>query len=408
MPVKMLHQRRNVTNGSKKLGKSGSKGRASGSNTTEAQSSGETVLLVMNPSKRDRYWEHRNEKMSRQITDMNREVERYKNRLDELQTIHAQAAPQEQLKVQREIEETQRAIRSSRATSILLRNHFQVTDDKEPGEIAAQFRSINRDIDNLCRDINEDLARLCAPGTDVAITTSLDVRDMVGVERALYGDFGAQPSLIESSSGTGRPISEFMDFALQFLINKELHRFIFQPFNPLMTASDNECISRSYEEVRRREPQVISGRWRSSTFAARQSSFSQTTVQRWLDSLHTGLLSRVLLPFLVAVYGDAAYISSKREQSLASIISNAYQWNRMVKTEVILLDFQPVMFPTSTPFDPSAMSPINQTPPRLDAEPILSTVSLGLQSSEGEGGGVSPKHVWQQKVVVLTDAYFES
>ncbi|KAG9081499.1 hypothetical protein FS749_007619 [Ceratobasidium sp. UAMH 11750] len=41
------------------------------------------------------------------------------------------------------------------------------------------------------------------------------------------------------------------------------------------------------------------------------------------------------------------------------------------------------------------------------AEPIISTVSFGLQSSEAEGGGQPVKRVWQEKVMVLTDGYFE-
>jgi hypothetical protein len=80
----------------------------------------------------------------------------------------------------------------------------------------------------------------------------------------------------------------------------------------------------------------------------------------------------------------------------------------MVKTEVILLDFQPVMFSNGTPFDPISMNPVKGTPIPSPAEPIISTVSLGLQSSEAEGGGMFPKYVWQEKSVVLTDRYFES
>lgn len=156
------------------------------------------------------------------------------------------------------------------------------------------------------------------------------------------------------------------------------------------------------------DAQVISGGWRLSTFSAHQSTFTQSSLQKFLDSIHTTITSKILLPFLVAVYGTSARISSKHEQSVRSIISKAYNWNQMVKSEVILLDFHPVMCSTGTRFDPVAMDgPPDQTFLPTQAEPIISTVSLGLQSSEAEGGGRSPMYIWQDKVTVLTDVYFE-
>lgn len=209
------------------------------------------MILVLNPTKRDQFWEHRNERMNREIKEMKDQVEGYKGRLDELQTIQARAPPQEQEGVQREIDETRRAIRLSKAGSDLRRTQLQIGDDREPAEITTAFWSINRDIDNLCRDISEDLAYLCTQEAEPPIKTSLDVRNMQGVQRALYGKVAVHPSLIQSSFGTGRPIAEFMDFSLQFLINRDLNHYIFRPFHPLMTSDENKCISRLYEGLRR-------------------------------------------------------------------------------------------------------------------------------------------------------------
>lgn len=80
----------------------------------------------------------------------------------------------------------------------------------------------------------------------------------------------------------------------------------------------------------------------------------------------------------------------------------------MVKSEVILLDFQPAMYINGTLFDPSSMEPLNSKSVPGRTEPIISTVSLGLQSSEAVGGGKSPIRVWQTKVAVLTPIYFDS
>ncbi|KAG9088926.1 hypothetical protein FRC06_001775 [Ceratobasidium sp. 370] len=191
-----------------------------------------------------------------------------------------------------------------------------------------------------------------------------------------------------------------------FLINRELHHLIFQPFHPLMTRDQDDVISQVYQNVRRQDAQVISGRWRVSTFLAHQTKFSQS-VQQWLDALQAGLINQILLPFLVAVYGNSARLTHRHEQSIASIISKAYRWNQMVKAEVILLDFQPIMFPNGTRFDPTSMALLDQKVVPAPAEPIISTVSFGLQSSEAEGGGQPVKRVWQEKVMVLTDGYFE-
>jgi hypothetical protein len=140
---------------------------------------------------------------------------------------------------------------------------------------------------------------------------------------------------------------------------------------------------------------------------AHQSKFSQSTPQQWLDALQSGLVNKIILPFLIAVYGNFARLSSEHEQSLASIVSSAYRWNRMVKTEVILLDFQPIMFQNGAQYDPASMNLLDQKAVPAQAEPIISTVSFGLQSSEAEGGGKPTKRVWQEKVTVLTNDYFE-
>ena len=127
-----------------------------------------------------------------------------------------------------------------------------------------------------------------------------------------------------------------------------------------------------------------------------------------LDDYISQLIHCLLQPFLAAVYGESARMTAKHEQAVASVVTRAYQWNQMVKTQVILLDFHPSLFATGVPFDPKGMKPIERTPAPSVAEPILTTVRLGLESSEAEGGGRTPKFVWQEQAVVLTDAYFGS
>ncbi|KAH7336832.1 hypothetical protein B0J17DRAFT_444937 [Rhizoctonia solani] len=361
----------------------------------------------MDPTDRDKYWENRLEKTDRQLSGMNHEVETYKKRLKDLEAIQAQVSPQEQPHVQREIERTQRAIRRSMDASALLRTHLQVSDDKEPGEIAAAFRSINRAIDDLCRDIGKDMAKLCSTGKVPSIKTSLDVRRMPIVQQILYPQGFTNPSLIESSSG-GRPIDAFVEFSLQFLINRDIDYHIFQPFHPLLKPEANGYVSELYEGVRRRDPQVVSGRWRVSTFEAHQATHSQSSVQRWLDNYISQLIHYLLQPFLAAIYGESARMTAKHKQTVASVVTKAYQWNQMVKTQVILLDFHPCLFPTGTPYDLKSMKSIERIPTPSANEPILTTVTLGLESSESEGGGRPLKCVRQEKAVVLTNTYFKT
>ncbi|CAE7053763.1 unnamed protein product, partial [Rhizoctonia solani] len=275
------------------------------------------------------------------------------------------------------------------------------------GEITAAFRSINRAIDDVCRDIGEDMAKLRPTGKGLPVKTSLNVRDMATIRQILYPQGLANPSLIESSSG-GRPIDEFVELALQFLINRDIDYHIFQPFHPMLKPEANMFVTELYEGVRLRDPQVISGRWRVSTFEAHQATHDQLSIKRWLDNYISQLIHYLLQPFLVAVYGEAARMTHKHNQSIASVVTKAYQWNQMVKTEVILLDFHPCLFPTGAPYDSKGMKSIERTPAPSAAEPILTTVALGLESSEAEGEGRAPKFVWQEQAVVLTNAYFES
>ncbi|KAG8712945.1 hypothetical protein FRC11_013752, partial [Ceratobasidium sp. 423] len=390
---------------SKKDNDGGSAGQKNGHGTQAVR--GEPILLVMDPTDRDKYWENRLEKTDQQLGGLNRELEAYKKRLKDLEAIQAQVSPQEQPQVQREIEKTQRAMRRSMDVSALLRTHLQVSDDKDSGEIAAAFRSINRAIDDLCRDIGEHMAKLRPTGKNPPVTSSLEVRDMATVRHILYPHGLTTPSLIQSSS-EGRPTEEFVEFALQFLINRDIDYHIFQPFHPLLKPEANGHLSQLYEGVRRQSPQVISGRWRVTALEAHQAAHDRSSVQQWLDNYVSQIIHYLLQPFLTAVYGDSARMTTKHKQTVGSVVKKAYQWNQMVKTEVILLDFHPSLFPTGTPYDPKAMKTIERVSAPSASEPILTTVALGLESSEAEGGGRPPKCVWQEQTIVLTNAYFKS
>lgn len=211
------------------------------------------MLVVLQPSQRDSYWENRDEKMTQQFNHSQEQLRRQEAQLRELKAALVQAPSEDRAVFHREIEQKKNAIRHSRADSILQRTHLQISDEKSPGEITAVFQTINRDVDELCRDISEDLAKAYGTSQGPTVNTSLDVHDMTAIHRALYSDASSiYPLLLRSSSGDGRPIDEFMDFSLQFLINKALICHIFQPFNPLTSREENECISRLYENVRRR------------------------------------------------------------------------------------------------------------------------------------------------------------
>ncbi|KAF8695758.1 hypothetical protein RHS03_07922, partial [Rhizoctonia solani] len=368
---------------------------------------GEPILLVMDATERDRYWEHRSERADRQLSGLNHELEASKKRLKELEAIQSQVSPRDQPHVQREIERTQREIRRSIDASALLRTHLQVYDDKEPGEITSAFRSINRAIDNLCRDMVEDMAKLRPDNKGPPVKTSLNVRDMLVVRQILYPQGLTNPSLIESSS-VGRPIEEFVEFALRFLINRDIDYHIFQPFHPLLKPEVNTYVMELYEGVRLRDPQVISGRWRVSTFEAHQATHTQSNVQNWLDNYVSQLIHYLLQPFLVAVYGDSARMTTKHKEAVTSAVNKAYQWNQMVKTQVILLDFHPTMFQTGAPYNLKAMKLLERVPAPAVGEPILATMGLGLESSEAEGGGRPPKYVWQEQALILSNEYFET
>ncbi|CAE6496502.1 unnamed protein product [Rhizoctonia solani] len=410
MRARIFQSNRGVSRRSKKDNDASGSGPSTKKKAAKAhaqQARGEPILLVMDPTDRDKYWENRVEKLDRQLSGLNREREDYRKQLKDLEAKQAQAPPREQPQVQRAIEETQRAIRRSVDAAALLRTHLQLPDDKEPGEVVAAFRSINRAIDDLCRDIGEDMGKLRPTSRGSSTKTSLNVHNMATVRQILYPQGITHPSLIESSS-RGRPIDEFVELALQFLINRDIDYHIFQPFHPLLKPEANAYVTELYEGVRLRDPQVISGRWRVSTFEAHQATHDQSSVQRWLDNYISQLIHFLLQPFLAAVYGESTRMTSKHKLAVEAVVTKAYQWNQMVKTEVILLDFHPSLFPTGAPYDSKGMRPIERTPTASAAEPILTTVALGLESSEALGGGKIPKFVWQERAVVLTNAYFES
>jgi hypothetical protein len=97
---------------------------------------------------------------------------------------------------------------------------------------------------------------------------------------------------------------------------------------------------------------------------------------------------------------DSSFLEKFHEQ-FASIGTDAYNWNHIVKSTFKSLDFCPVLFTNAVPFDPASMTlSLSHRADELlpTGSKIALGVSLALLSKEAVGTG--EKSVWQTKAEV--------
>jgi hypothetical protein len=90
---------------------------------------------------------------------------------------------------------------------------------------------------------------------------------------------------------------------------------------------------------------------------------------------------------------------------IENILEMAYEWNRMVKMEIVKYDFEPAVVQPLSRYDPETMEPFERLRQSVrTGGKVVSSVSLGLNASVALGG-TRVSHV-QHKTKVLVEEWF--
>lgn len=149
--------------------------------------------------------------------------------------------------------------------------------------------------------------------------------------------------------------------------------------------------------------QAQSANWRSQRFSSVDKQVNRNKLaeltQRFVDTV-VGELNRALESLVGQTSFPASFIPG-----LESVFRTAYDWNRIVKKEVLKYDFEPYVVEPLSSWDPDRMESFErlETPIRPGTK-VISVVSMGLVGSISLGGA-RVSHV-QRKAHVLVEEWF--
>jgi len=317
-----------------------------------------------------------------------------------------------------------RRLKETQEQHASLRNATQKSETKEPGEMIDSFRDLKRAIQLLCRRFGATISDFdagasksvpLAPPTPVAQTspsdslTSKNAAHFASLKKLLTTIGG--PSLCNSSRGEGRPLEDFLDFTLRLSISSTLVQDLFDRFHPELSHRGTSFLLTHYESIRRREPQIVAGRWRAASFAAiEQDGDASVKDAMWAKEFVSHVTESTIAPLVRAVHDawDVSMLPKSFWDALFEIGRTAYLWNRDVKCECVSLDFRVVMSSDGERYDDTSMALYDRHNARFDGKgrKILAAVGMGLKTSAVSGDDEPAQEVWHEKVDVLTEGYF--
>ncbi|CAE6514697.1 unnamed protein product [Rhizoctonia solani] len=276
---------------------------------------------------------------------------------------------------------------------VSIRRHLQVDEPCEPWEITKRFGEIVRKIEDISRDMGEALGS----STPVSKPTTLSLL------KQLLGESEGQ-SLAAATPAVDLDLEDFIDFGCRSLINEALYTSILDHsiFHPGLKADENKHFYTMYHQIRKQEPQVVSGQWRIATLKLHSNRVYA------LKEQVRHLCEYTLALFCESVVEPASYFEHIRSMipRIEEVFELALKWNRLVKNSFVMLDFHPQYQPPGSLHDYQYTKLEGRKPKAPASKAILLTSKLGLWSSHAPGGGKDPSYSIQIEAMVLASEYF--
>ncbi|KAG9126355.1 hypothetical protein FRC07_003748 [Ceratobasidium sp. 392] len=277
-----------------------------------------------------------------------------------------------------------------------LRSQLQIQENTEQSDIVQTLKDLNRDIDDFSRSISEHLSDNYVHevfGKEPSDMTALNARHLPEL-KALLNHTDGRPSLVAASDEMGMPIEDFLDYATRALLCGYLCQNVFGPFHPAIDPSHNKIMATMYDDVQRREPQAVAGKWRATCFKSIYKPETLDATAQHVPSLVQEFADACLNPLMTYFFGQKPELrlEDRHLDRLSRLFKTAWDWNSTLKGHVIVLgDFYPTQYAPGHRFDPALMSEFEPGPRKSQSKYILGTLGLGLLASRAVGGGQPPE-----------------
>ncbi|CAE6528835.1 unnamed protein product [Rhizoctonia solani] len=273
-----------------------------------------------------------------------------------------------------------------------IRRHLQVDELCEPWEITQKFGEIVRKVEDISRDMGEELGPLQPIGKH----TTLDLLKLISKAPEEHSPAATPTADLD--------VEDFIDFGCRALINEALFNSVLGPsvFHPGLRPETNAFYCDLYSRIRQQESQVVAGRWRISTLKLHANqSYSPRD-----GAMH--LCQDILLPFCSTVIESKACLDLIQSMlpRFEELFDRACAWEHLSKNSVVMLDFHPRYQSPGSPHDSLYTILEGRKPKPPSSKAVLLTSKLGLWSSNAVGGGKEPEYSIQTKATVLAAEYF--
>ncbi|KAG9103547.1 hypothetical protein FRC06_010032 [Ceratobasidium sp. 370] len=291
-------------------------------------------------------------------------------------------------------------LEQTRSEYASLRSELQLSDNMEQSKIVQSLKNLNRGIENLGRSIAEHIVdNHVSPYTNDE--TTLKASNLPQIKVQFYHQEGS-PSLVESSSGAGMPTEDFFDLGVRSILCRRLHENIFLPFHPTLAGDPrNEFM----------DHQSIASKWRANSFLALSNNDDPEIRAKHVHGCVEKIMTRDLNVLFANFFGErtSASLAELHKIELEKLVSLAWEWNHILKGSVIVLgDFQPTVYESGVPFDPSRM--VDFEPDRKSKKvpsTALCTIGFGLMVSRSKDKGNVLDDVDVCKASVVTEHVYE-
>ncbi|GAB1520872.1 hypothetical protein RhiTH_003961 [Rhizoctonia solani] len=273
-------------------------------------------------------------------------------------------------------------------------------------EIVQNLVDINRRIEDLALSLSQYLVDTYGGHDKVTTEYAAQLSKL----KEMFEHDGRKGSLVQSSKGVGMLLEDFLDVAIRSILCEQLYKRIFVPFHPAIPASDpkNQYTSKLYERIKEKETQATLGRWRTASFAAISGVIGEPELSRLKAQAGLDILNDNLMPMLGHLFGSgkSVKLSGAHKESLAELVTQAWDWCVMLKERIVLLgDYQPIAYRYGARFDTNMMTEF-EPQPGSQHEQILSSIGLGLNVGLSQGTGEGPIRTNILKVSVVTEGWF--
>jgi hypothetical protein len=145
-----------------------------------------------------------------------------------------------------------------------------------------------------------------------------------------------------------------------------------------------------------------------------EERISKQTIEERADAWGEGFMNVVINDIIAPIVNafqtqsETPYpLPEKQVKLFQKVGRDAYIWSFKAKTTYLHHDFHLTLFKPNQPYLPDDMQLGDKYKLSPDGSTMLTCVGLGLKSSVALGHYQKPEEVWQEKVPVITEEYFQ-